>query len=157
SALWAQPDRERRVTWTTATGREEFLFRGGIILIANRPLAELPELQALATRITVMELDVTNAELAALMRDLASQGYVCDGKLALEAEKCQEVCEYVIAECRAAGCQLDLRLLTNSYKDYLLWEGGDAGCAWQDLVAARIREAAHHFQQEVSRLSREER
>src|SRR6266508_2714949 len=54
SALWAQPGRDRAVTWTTGTGGEErFPFRGGIILLANRPLADLPELRALANRISV--------------------------------------------------------------------------------------------------------
>jgi len=50
SALWSQPGHDRLVTWTTATGgRESFVFRGGLILISNRPLADLPELRALAT------------------------------------------------------------------------------------------------------------
>ena len=40
----------------------ERLFRGGLILISNRPLADMPELRALATRIEVHRLDVTDAE-----------------------------------------------------------------------------------------------
>ena len=57
SALWAQPGHERFVTWTTASeGAMRFAFRGGLILISNRPLADLPELRAFATRIEVLRL-----------------------------------------------------------------------------------------------------
>src|SRR5262249_25482466 len=42
-ALWSQPGHERMVAWTTATdGCQRFTFRGGLILISNRPLADLP-------------------------------------------------------------------------------------------------------------------
>ena len=75
SALWAQPGHDRVITWTTATdGKQRFVFRGGLILISNRPLADLPELRAMATRIEVHRLEVSDAELAALMRELAGKG-----------------------------------------------------------------------------------
>jgi hypothetical protein len=158
SALWAQPGHERVVTWTTATGGEErFTFRGGIILLANRPLADLPELRALATRIAVLRLDVSDAELTALIYDIAAGGFRLGGKPALEPAKCEEVADYLVRECRAAGCPLDLRLLHNSYLDYLLWEGDNASCAWQDLVSSRVREVAYHFRHELNTLSQEER
>jgi hypothetical protein len=76
SALWAQPGHDRVVTWTTAAeGPKRFAFRGGIIMISNRPLADLPELRAMATRIEVHRLEVTDAEITALMRDLAGNGF----------------------------------------------------------------------------------
>src|SRR5262249_53563322 len=76
AALWAQPGCERVITWTTAKGgRQTVTFRGGLIMIANRPLADLPELRALATRITVYRLEATDAELAALMRKIAAGGF----------------------------------------------------------------------------------
>jgi hypothetical protein len=56
-----------------------FVFRGGVIMIANAPLADLPELRALPTRIALVKLDVSDAELEALMRDLAARGH-SDGK-----------------------------------------------------------------------------
>jgi hypothetical protein len=58
----------------TPGGEERFVFRGGIIFTANTPMAQLPELRALATRITVMRLDVSEMEIEALMRDLARKG-----------------------------------------------------------------------------------
>ena len=158
SALWAQPGHDRVITWTTGTGGEERVtFRGGLILLANRPLADLPELRALATRIAVMHLDVTDAELSALMRELAAQGYTRDGKRLLDPAQCAEITDYLIQQCHAAGCPLDLRLLTNSYLDYLQWQADQTACDWRDLVAARVREAASHFRHEVNTLSAEER
>ncbi len=158
SALWAQPGHDRVVTWTTATsGEERFAFRGGIIMLANRPLATLPELKALATRIAVHRLDIAEAEAVALMRRLAEDGYRIDRKLALDSATCAEVTEYLIRECQATGCPLDLRLQVNSYRDRMLWEANQAQCDWKDLVASRVREAAHHFREPVNTLSREER
>jgi hypothetical protein len=158
SALWAQPGRDRVVTWTTEKGGDEsFAFRGGIILLANRPLASLPELRALATRIAVMRLEVTDAELRALVGDLCGRGYVREGKTVLAPEQCREVAEYMLGECGRAGCPLDLRLLVNSFHDYLVWDADLIFCHWQDLVSACVREAAHHFHGEVNTLSQEER
>jgi hypothetical protein len=158
SALWAQPGRERIVTWTTATGGEErFAFRGGIIMIANRPLAALPELRALATRIASLRLEVTDSEAVAKMRELAIAGHRIDGKLALESRECGKVTEYLIRECRAVGCPLDLRLQVKGYLDYLLWEKDQTRCTWEDLITSRVREAANQFRGELTELSQEER
>jgi hypothetical protein len=118
SALWAQPGHDRVVTWTTATGgRVRFVFRGGLILISNRPLADLPELRALATRIEVHRLEISDSELTALMRDLAGQGYRMQDKLVIGPEECMLVTEYLLKECRAVGCPLDLRLQQKSISD----------------------------------------
>jgi hypothetical protein len=68
SALWSQPGKPRVVTWTTAKETINFEFRGGLVLISNVPLAEMAELKALATRISVVELTVADSELVALMR-----------------------------------------------------------------------------------------
>jgi hypothetical protein len=157
SSLWAQPGRDRVVTWTTATSEESFAFRGGVILLANRPLASLPELRALATRIAVMRLEVTDDELRAMVYDLTSREHRREGKVVLAPEQCREVADHMLRECSAAGCPLDLRLLSNCYSDYLQWEADLTACGWQDLVSARVREAAHHFRCEPDTLAKEER
>ena len=158
SALGAQPGRDRVVTWTTGTGGEQaFTFRGGIILLANRPLATLPELRALATRIAVLHLEVSDAEATALMLNLAAGGYRLEDKLVLEAPECALVTGFMIQECRAIGCPLDLRLQVNCYNDYLIWESDQTQCDWKDLVSSRVREAASHFRADLMPLSREER
>jgi hypothetical protein len=156
SALWSQGDRERIVTWTTSDGERRFSFRGGLIMTANRPLADLPELRALATRIAVMKLEVTDAELVAHTRRIAASGWQRH-HYKLEPEKAREVCEQVIAECRKANCPLDLRLLDNSCMDFIQWESGNAACHWKDLVANRARQSAAHFRHEVNAMSAEER
>jgi hypothetical protein len=158
SALWAQPGHDRVVTWTTAKeGEQRFVFRGGLILISNRPLADLPELRALATRIEVHRLEVTDAELTALMLDLAARGYRRDGGLLVGAEECLQVTQHLLGECRAAGCPLDLRLQQKSFQTYLQWESDWSDSHWKDLVAASVREATHHFRHESNTMPREDR
>lgn len=149
SALWAQPGRDRVVTWTTATGgSEQFSFRGGLILISNRPLADLPELRALATRIEVYHLEVSEAELTALMRDLAEQGYSENARPVLSPEECVEVTEHLLRECRAAGCPLDLRLQQKAFQTYRQFAADATVSHWQDLLAVSVREATCHFRHE---------
>jgi hypothetical protein len=151
SALWAQPGHDRVVTWTTATdGPVRFVFRGGLILISNRPLADLPELRALATRIEVHRLEITDAELTALMRDLAAKGHRVQDKLVIAPEECMKVTEYLLKECRSAGCPLDLRLQQKAFQTYLQFAGDCSVSHWEDLIAASVREATCHFRHEVN-------
>jgi hypothetical protein len=156
SALWAQPGHDRVVTWTTATdGPVRFVFRGGLILISNRPLADLPELRALATRIEVHRLEITEAELTALMRDLAGKGHRIADKLVIAPEECMQVTEYLLKECRAAGCPLDLRLQQKAFQTYLQFAADCSVSHWEDLIAASVREATCHFRHEVNTSSPE--
>jgi hypothetical protein len=162
SALWAQHKEgakgplERLVTWTTYKMEHSFIFTGGIIMIGNKPFGDLPELNAIKTRIGVMHLQASAYELRALMRSIAQKGYEHDGKQ-MTPEECSEVCEYLIAESLQHRRALDLRLLVNSFHDYLQWIEGDALCHWRDQVASRIRERLTTFHEPVSRKSREER
>jgi hypothetical protein len=158
SALWAAPGHDRLVTWTTATdGKMEVNFRGGLILISNRPLADMPELRALATRIEVHRLEVSESELVALMRELASKGFHHRDKHLLGPEECLQVTEHLLKECRSAGCPLDLRLQQKSFQTYLQWDQKWARSHWRDLVASSVREATHHFNHESDALPREDR
>jgi hypothetical protein len=127
-----------------------------MIMLANRPLGDLPELRALASRIAVHRLEISNAEMLAHMRRIATRGWK-RYRHQLDAEKCMVVCEQVIAECRRTNCPLDLRLLDNAYLDYLQWDSSNADIHWHDLVASRVQQAATHFRHEISMLSREER
>jgi hypothetical protein len=156
AALWSQGDRDRVVTWTTSAGERRVVFRGGVIMMANRPLGDLPELRALASRIAIQKIEISDAEMAANMRRIAGSGW-SRYHHKLGPDKCREVCEHVISESRRANCPLDLRLLDNSCTDYLFWESGDSHLDWRDLVSSRIEQAAAHFRHEVSPLSREER
>ena len=150
SALWGQrPDggrgpQERVVTWSIKGKQETIYFTGGIILIANRPLGELPEMRAAKTRVASMHLHVTDDEMAALMRRVALEGHR-DGDRAMEARECLEVAEYVIAESLSLHRPLDMRVQVNSFQDYLQYQAGDAGCHWHDLASCRLKERATAF------------
>lgn len=149
SALWSQPGHRRFVTWTTATdGCQKFEFRGGLILISNRPMADLPELRALATRIEVYRLEVTDSELTALMLALAANGYQELGQTIIAPDECLRVTEFLLKECRAAGCRLDLRLQRKAFQSYRQHAAYHAMSHWEDLIAASVREAACHFRHE---------
>ncbi|HEX8203733.1 MAG TPA: hypothetical protein VF590_24870 [Isosphaeraceae bacterium] len=158
SALWSQPGHERVVTWATATeGCLRFTFRGGLILISNRPLADLPELRALATRIEVYHLDVSEVELTALMRELASKGYSEDGRPILSPEECVLVTERLLKECRSAGCTLDLRLQQKAFQTYRQFAADSSISHWEDMLAASVREATCHFRHEMNTATPEAR
>jgi hypothetical protein len=101
SALWGQRGAGnsgpmvRKVTWNAHNAGGSFIFTGGIIMTANRPLQALPELNAVRTRIVVMQLEASDLELRALMRGVARRGYEHGGRV-LDAAKCTQVCEYLI-------------------------------------------------------------
>lgn len=158
SACWSQPGRERVVTWTTATeGARKFTFRGGLILLSNRPLADLPELRALATRIEVYHFEATDAEMAAKMRQLAAMGYRLHGNVGISPDECLQVTEYLLKECRAAGCTLDLRLQQKAFQSYMQYAADCCFSHWEDLVTASVREAMCHFRHEPNKASPEEK
>lgn len=153
SALWAVPGRDRVVTWTTGTdGTRRVTVRGGVIMISNRPLANLPELDALATRIEVLRLEVPEPELVALMYDLAGRGIP-----GVAPNACRVVTDHLLAECRAAGCPLDLRLQQKAFQTYRQWAADHCHTHWKDLVATSVREAADHFRHAPDPRSQEER
>jgi hypothetical protein len=156
SALWAQPGKERVVTWTTAADPQRFEFRGGIIMVANAPLKALPELRALATRIIVHKMDVTDEELQAQMRRIAGQGW-SRGKHRLKPEECMDVCDFLIGQCVESQCPVDLRLLDNSCLDYCQWENEHSDHHWRDLVAHRVRQTVTQLREELSPLTMEQK
>jgi hypothetical protein len=159
SALWGQRTdgnrgpMERWITWGV-TGKcpheERILFTGALIMTANRALDEhIPECQAIMTRIAHMMLDLSDNEVRALMCDLAAHGFSVDGRQ-MSPEECMEVVEYLIGQSGQLQRQLDLRLMENCYSDYLLWQNGDSGCHWHDLVATRLRQRPTYFRHPVA-------
>jgi hypothetical protein len=94
--------------------------------------------------------------MRALMRYVSMKGYELDGRT-MEPAECLAVCEYMIEQSLSLHYALDMRLLVNSFHDYLQWQYGDAACHWSDLVATRLRKRPVILKAEVSRLSRAER
>lgn len=146
AALWGQRgDRgpmERIVTWPLSGGKRELRchFEGGLVIAGNLPPADIPEMQAVTTRIPVVHLAATDAEVRAMMRHMASQGYEDYRGNRLTAGECLRIAEHVIAQCQGLGRPLDLRLLLTSYEDFAQWSEGEAGLHWTDLVATRVRQ-----------------
>jgi hypothetical protein len=132
---------ERFVTWKAAQTWLGFYFTGGIIVTSNRPLGDLPELRALATRVNPVHLCCTNPEIAALMRKVALDGYRHRGE-SLGPEACLEVAEFLIEHCLRANRNLDMRLLVNGLADRLQHEAGETECHWHDLLLCRLLERA---------------
>lgn len=143
SALWGQagPDgkQERGVCWQTANGREEFLFTGGVIIIANCRLDDIPQARALKTRLACLHYAPTNAEVAALMRHIAGKGHTF-GPHRLTPEECREVADAIIDRSARLTRNLDLRLLVNTYQDVLQFKNGAAETHWRDLLDSRMAE-----------------
>lgn len=145
SALWCQGHSkgegppERLVTWTTYKLEHRFVFTGGLIMTANRPFPDVPELDAVKTRISYMHLTVSDNEIIAMMRKLSLNGFQ-KGSEFLDGTECRQVCEFIVSECLGLNRQLDLRLFINSLSDYAQWRECQSGCHWTDMVSTRVKE-----------------
>jgi len=82
SALWGQKDakgrQQRRVTYGVYPAERVVDFEGQIVFTGNRPLQDIPELRALASRISIIHLQVTRPEVLALMKDICQKGHKTD-------------------------------------------------------------------------------
>lgn len=145
SALWSQSSAtegrrpERLVTWSTHQMEHSTIFTGGIVMTANRPLPDLPELDAVKTRIAYTQVALSDQEMIALMRRLCLDGQTTGAGHVAPAE-CREVCDYIVDQCGGLNRRFDLRLFCNAVGDYAQWRDLESGCHWHDLVAARIKE-----------------
>lgn len=161
SALWGDYRNpagriERLVTWQTYTQQMSFVFTGGIIMTGNREFPNSSEVNAIKTRIACEHVTVSDSEIAAMMRNLALQGYDA-GDENLAPEDCLTVCEYLIETSRGLNRPLDMRVLFNAYQDYLQWSECQAGCDWRDLVAGRLKERPVAIGQTFSPVERGDR
>src|SRR5262245_10451920 len=156
SALWSQSKSrpmKREISWTAFRTDIRFTFTGGIILIANRSLETMPELAALATRITVLQLVATFAEVAALMRSVALQGFPF-GQDYVSPKECMEVAGYVIDRMRSLDRPLDMRVYVNGVKDYLQDKTGHSSTGWKDLIETRLHRTTALRERRADRVSR---
>lgn len=145
SALWGQADengkQERLVVWQIAGNRDEFIFTGGIILIANCCLSDIPQLRALKTRIASVQYRPSNEEIAALIRRIATDGHR-HGTAVLPPKECQEVADELLSSTQRMNRNLDIRLYINACQDRLQWANGSSATHWKVLVASRLQESA---------------
>jgi hypothetical protein len=134
AALDGDPGKPRLVTYKSKDKDEEFWFSGGIIAISNVALRHDPLARALGSRVTSLEHEPTDDEIAAYMRYLALRGYK-----GVPADECLEVAEFVIEETRECDQRLDLRHLTKAWDDYRQYHDGRAETHWQELVRTSLR------------------
>ena len=162
SALWGQTNahgvQERVVDWTIAGMPDEFTFTGGIIIISNCRLNDIPQLRALKTRLVSAHYRPTNEEIAALMLKIAGQGHR-HGPYFLPPEECHEVAQEIIGRSQSLKRNLDLRLFVNGCKDRLQWANGASVTHWRQMLEARMTEsvlpAAENCETQAQRSQRE--
>lgn len=143
SALWGQDDhrnkQERLIVWQIGGLRQEIIFTGGIILVANRDLDNIPQLRAVRTRIACPRFQPTTDEVAAKMRQIAKQGHR-HGPITLPPDECLEVAAEIITASQRLQRNLDLRLFVNGCKDRIQWKEGAAETHWKVLLEGRMKE-----------------
>ncbi len=142
SALWSQSNSrpcQREVTWTAHRTKLHFTFTGGIIIIANRGPQDFPEINAIKTRIPVLQFIADNNQMAALMRSVALEGYRY-GADRLTPNQCLEVADYIIEKFRGLNRNLDMRLLVGGWHDFIQWKTNLATTHWHELVETRLKE-----------------
>ena len=142
SALWGQKDKsgkqQRFVTYGIHPTERTVQFEGQIIFTGNRPLLNIPELRALATRIPTLHLAVTRQELVALMKEISQKEYRTD-KGVLSSALCGEVLQYFLSEYPADGLY-DIRILVRAFDDRLgvMKLGNKISSSWQNLIRSQL-------------------
>jgi hypothetical protein len=135
-------------------------FCGGIICISNRTLHSAELLEAFKSRVNSVNCDPTDAQLGAMMLDLADNGWPSGSDIPeIDPESARMVAHYVVGELSRLSCRFDLRLLVNkAFPLYQQWKDGEAESDWRDLVTASIEQHMVAVRHSVeSPLSREAR
>lgn len=142
SALWGIPDKsgnmERKVVWQIGGKRQEYYFTGGIIMIGNLELDQVPTLTAMASRISVLHHQATPYELTALMRKLANDGYRCKG-YTLTPYECHEVVDEVVYLSKFLDKPIDIRLFVSGMMDRLQHKVGICETHWLNMLESRVK------------------
>lgn len=137
AALGGEPGKPRTVTYKSKDEEHRFEFSGGIVAISNVPLRSDPLARALGSRLTILEHEPSDEEIAVFMRLLALRGYED-----MTPGECLEVAEFLIEETREFDQRLDLRHLTKGWQDYRQHKDGLAVTPWRDLVRTSLTKPA---------------
>ena len=146
SAFYGQRDEtgkmERPITYGTGHDKcnFDFKFGGAIIATGNRALGDIPQLQALKTRIDLYRLVVERDEIFAVGKKIALAGFKSD-KGTLPPETCLEVFEFYKAKL-PEDRPPDLRMLDRSYNKYLGLQKLGKVDRWQRLMLAAMLETS---------------
>jgi hypothetical protein len=140
--------RERHVVWAVSGWKpreESFYFWGSIVFTSNRALNDAdPEVRAIMSRIPPLHFAPTDAELKALMRHVARQGFKGEAGQMTKHE-CVEVIEHVISTAGSLQCPLDLRWIEHAYGHYLTYAACGGGTDWRDMVRFHMMKTLTYF------------
>jgi hypothetical protein len=105
-------------------------------------LRDIPELRALATRISVQEVAVISDELLARMKSICMSVFVSD-KGVLPSELCWEVLDKLV-DLRPENKLYDIRILERCFKARLgvITLKGQIMSSWEEIVAAEVKGGA---------------
>lgn len=134
-------DRNRLVTYHQ-DGTEYYAdFRGGIVCISNQQIDDY-SVRAFKSRVHTLNYDPSDAQLGALMLDIADRGWPRGSATpTIPPDAARAVAHYLIQEMLRLSCPIDLRLLLNkAFPDYQQWKDGEAESDWRDLITAGIEE-----------------
>jgi hypothetical protein len=152
-------DRGRMVKYRRKGETARTMFRGGIICITNRELHDDELLGAFKSRVHTLNYDPSDAQLGALMLDLAERGWPF-AMPTVPPEDAREVARYVIAELLRLGLRFDLRLFVDkALPAFQQWRDEETESNWRDLVTASIEEhlvAIRHPEGRGTRAERKE-
>jgi hypothetical protein len=155
-------DRSRIVKYRRQGEEQRASFRGGIICISNRELRDDDMLGAFKSRVHTLNYDPSDAQLGALMLDIADRGWpIGSSNPEIDPQAAHVVAHYLIGEMLRLSCPFDLRLFVNkALPDYQQWKDGEAESDWRDLITASIEEhlvaVRHSEEPPVSREARKE-
>jgi hypothetical protein len=139
----------RIITYKRKGVEQRIVFAGGLVAISNLELHDGGLLGAIKSRSDCVKYDPTDQELAALMLDIAANGYELKRsgagpgatRVKLSAEECREVSLFLIEQALKLGCRLDLRVLVDkSFPKRLQYANADSDNSWKDLVLLSLEE-----------------
>lgn len=135
-------DRGRVVKYRRQGKEERAVFRGGIVCISNRELHDGELLAAFKSRVHVVHYAPSDAQLGALMLDIAARGWPVGGAVpSVTAADAEAVARHMMDELLGLGLRFDLRLLADkALPSFQQWKDGEAESDWRDLVSASVRE-----------------
>jgi hypothetical protein len=133
AALGGSPGEPRVVRYATKEDRTSFEFAGGIVAVGNRQPKRDPIVDALVSRMSLLEHEPSDEMIAAFMRKQVLGGYKD-----LHPQECREVVEFVIAESRAADYRLDLRQMVAALEDFRFGQSSSRS-DWKVLVRSSLK------------------
>jgi hypothetical protein len=105
---------------------------GGTIILTNKMNPENPHIAAVASRVNVLNLEVTNEQMIQIMRKIIEKPYK-----GMTHEQRKEVFDFIESNWRASK-ELNCRTLIKGYQYYLYSQTTDIKDEWKRLLADEL-------------------